>query len=118
VEHFENEIAQIEAYMTDQEVFLNPKITLTQISATLQIPIKDLSYIINNHFEVRFNDYINQYRINYFSKMLNDAYLNNYTIDSLIQKAGFSSKSSFHAAFKKIHHCTPSQYILNQKANC
>ena len=117
VENYENEIAQIENYMNDQEVFLNPKITLTQISATLQIPIKDLSYIINNHFDVRFNDYINQYRINYFSKMLNDEYLNNYTIDSLMQKAGFSSKSTFHAAFKKIHHCTPSQYISNQKAN-
>ena len=117
VENYENEIAQIETYMKEKEVFLNPKITLTQISATLQIPIKDLSYIINNHFDVRFNDYINQYRINYFSKMLNDDYLNNYTIDSLIQKAGFSSKSTFHAAFKKIHHCTPSQYISNQKAN-
>ena len=117
VENYENEIARIETYMKNQEVFLNPKITLTQISATLQIPIKDLSYIINNHFDVRFNDFINQYRIEYFSKMLNDDYLNNYTIDSLIQKAGFSSKSTFHAAFKKIHHCTPSQYISNQKAN-
>ena len=118
VENFENEIAQIEAYMKEQEVFLNPKITLTQVSAALQIPIRDLSYIINNHFDVRFNDYINQYRVNYFSKMLADDYLSNYTIDSLIQKAGFSSKSTFHAAFKKIHHCTPSQYISNQKANC
>jgi AraC-like DNA-binding protein len=102
--------------MKEQEVFLNPKITLTQISVALDIPIKDLSYIINSHFQFRFNDYINQYRINYFSEMLNEDYLKHYTINSLIQKAGFSSKSTFHAAFKKVHHCTPSQYISNKNA--
>ena len=117
IENFEIEIAQIENYMKDQQVFLDPNISLTQISASLSIPIKDLSYIINNHFEVRFNDYINQNRIDHFSKMLNEDYLNNYTIDALIKKSGFSSKSTFHAAFKKIHNCTPSQYIANNKVN-
>ena len=100
----------------DKEVFLDPKITLTQISVALSIPIKDLSYIINNHFEVHFNDFINQYRVDHFAKMLNEDYLNNYTIDALIKKAGFSSKSTFHAAFKKIHNCTPSQYLASKKA--
>ena len=116
VENYGKEIAQVETYMKEQEVFLNPKITLTQISVALDIPIKDLSYIINSHFQFRFNDYINQYRINYFSEMLNEDYLKHYTINSLIQKAGFSSKSTFHAAFKKVHHCTPSQYISNKNA--
>jgi AraC-like DNA-binding protein len=117
IENFEIEIAQIENYMKDQQVFLDPNISLTQISASLSIPIKALSYIINNHFQVRFNDYINQNRIDHFSKMLNEDYLNNYTIDALIKKSGFSSKSTFHAAFKKIHNCTPSQYIANNKVN-
>ncbi len=111
VENYEKEIAQIETYMKEQKVFLNPKITLTQISAGLEIPIKDLSYIINNHFQVRFNDYINQYRISYITLILDEGYLSNFTIDSLIKKAGFSSKSTFNAAFKKVHDCTPSQYI-------
>lgn len=117
IDNFETEIIQIENYMKVQEVFLDPKITLTHISAALSIPIKDLSYIINNHFDVHFNDYINRYRIDYFSKTMNEDFLNSYTIDALIKNAGFSSKSTFHTAFKKVHNCTPTQYIASKKAN-
>lgn len=116
VENFEKEIEQIENHLKTKKVFLDPKLSLAQISVTLDIPIKDLSYIINNHFGVRFNDFINRYRIDYFSKMLNEEYLEKYTIDSLITQAGFSSKSTFHAAFKKVYNCTPSQYLNKQNS--
>ena len=38
-------------------------------------------------------------------------YLNKFTVESLSKEAGFSSKSTFNVAFKKVNLCTPSEYI-------
>jgi AraC-like DNA-binding protein len=43
--------------------------------------------------------------------------LKNYTIQALALQAGFANKTSCMNAFKKIHQCTPSQYIANHKDN-
>jgi AraC-like DNA-binding protein len=39
--------------------------------------------------------------------------LNNYTLYALATQAGFSNKTSFVNAFKKVHNTTPSQFIAN-----
>jgi AraC-like DNA-binding protein len=39
--------------------------------------------------------------------------LNNYTLYALATQAGFSNKTSFVNAFKKLHNTTPSQFITN-----
>ena len=111
LENYEPEIIKLENYMRDSLVYLNPRISLTQIAASLSIPIKDLSFILNNHFKLRYNDYINKYRVEHFLKLVNESQLDNYTIDAIIQMSGFASKSTFHSAFRKIHHCTPSQFL-------
>lgn len=112
---YENEIKALESYMQSSSAFLNPEITLALVAVELKISTKELSYIINNYHKVRFTDFINKYRINYFTEMINDGKLDSYTIEALIKNAGFTSKSSFHSAFKKIHNCTPSQYISDRK---
>lgn len=115
IENFQDDIKKIEDYLDQNPVYLNPTLTLTQISASTSIPIKDLSFIINSHFKMRFNDFINKYRINYFLEMIDNDQLNDFTMDALMQKAGFSSKNTFLSAFKKIHQCTPSQFITRKK---
>lgn len=115
LQDYEAEINNIEVYMKSSQSFLNPKITLALLSVQINISTKELSYIINSYYNMRFTDFINQYRIAYFTQMLNDGKLGSYTIEALIKNSGFSSKSSFHSAFKKIYNCTPSQYISDQK---
>lgn len=117
LQDYETEIKKIEEYMNSSEAFLNPRITLALVSVAANISIKELSYIINSHYNMRFTDFINRYRIDYFTQMLKDGKLGAYTIEALIKNAGFTSKSSFHSAFKKIHNCTPSQYISAQKGD-
>lgn len=112
---YENEIKALEEYMQSSSAFLNPEITLALVAVELKISTKELSYIINNYHKVRFTDFINKYRIDYFTEMINEGKLDSYTIEALIKNAGFTSKSSFHSAFKKIHNCTPSQYISDRK---
>ncbi len=110
------EIERIETYMKSSHPYLIANITLALVAVELKISTRELSYIINNYYKLRFTDFINQYRIEYFTQMLNEGKLDSYTIEALIKNAGFSSKSSFHSAFKKIHNCTPSQYLSVKKA--
>jgi AraC-like DNA-binding protein len=117
LEDYEAEIKKLEEYIKSSGAFLNPKITLALVSVAVNISTKELSYIINSHYNMRFTDFINRYRIDYFTQMLNEGKLGAYTIEALIKNSGFSSKSSFHSAFKKIHNCTPSRYISAQKDN-
>ena len=112
---YENEIKALENYMQSSKAYLNPELTLALVAVEIKISTKELSYIINNYHKVRFTDFINKYRIDYFTQMLNEGKIDSYTIEALIKNAGFSSKSSFHSAFKKIHNCTPSQYISGNK---
>ena len=111
---YEQEIQQINQYFAVKKPYLDPNITITSLAVQLNIPIKDLSYIINNQYGCRFNEFINKFRIDEFILLVNEDHLRVFTIDALMQQSGFLSKSTFLSAFKKVHNCTPSQYISEQ----
>jgi AraC-like DNA-binding protein len=112
-EDYSKEIGHIKTYFLEQKPYLINNLNINQISVELGIPARELSFILNNHFGLRFNDFVNNHRITYVTERLNPDYLKNYTIETLSLEAGFTSKSTFNAAFKKVHNCTPSEYIAN-----
>ena len=64
-----------------------------------------------------FNDFVNSYRVASLIESMQQGGLKNYTIQALALQAGFANKTSCMNAFKKVHNCTPSQYIANKKDN-
>jgi AraC-like DNA-binding protein len=40
--------------------------------------------------------------------------LDRFTLSSISEEAGFSNKTTFLSAFKKVHNCTPTQFIQSQ----
>jgi AraC-like DNA-binding protein len=114
-EDYSKEISSIITYFKENEPYLNKGVNISQISVATGIPVKQLSFIMNNHFKQRFNDFINQHRIEYITKKINQGYLDHYTLQTLSSEAGFSSPTTFIAAFKKIELCSPSEYLINRK---
>lgn len=112
---YELEINRIETYIKSSRVYLDPSVSLAQVAVAIGISTRELSYIINNYYKFRFTDFINQYRIEYFTQMLDEGKLNAFTIEALIKASGFTSKSSFHSAFKKKYNCTPREYLSSKK---
>jgi AraC-like DNA-binding protein len=112
-EDYSKEIEHIRTYILEHKPYLKSSININQVSVELGIPARELSFILNNHFGLRFNDFVNNHRITYVTERLNPNYLKNYTIETLSLEAGFTSKSTFNAAFKKVHNCTPSEYLSN-----
>jgi AraC-like DNA-binding protein len=110
-ENYANEIKCLEKFFTIKKTFLQPNISISQVSVDTKIPIRDLSYIINNYYKKRFNDYLNEMRLTHFLSQIDANILDNLTIEAIAFDSGFSSKSSFYRAFNRFYSCTPSEYF-------
>jgi AraC-like DNA-binding protein len=115
IDDYSKEIEQVKKYFTENLPFLNKGVNISDVAVGTGIPAKELSFIINQYFNQRFNDYINQHRIEYITKKINQGYLDHYTLQTLSSEAGFTSPTTFIAAFKKIEHCSPSEYLIKIK---
>ncbi|MFK8005607.1 MAG: helix-turn-helix domain-containing protein [Saprospiraceae bacterium] len=100
--------------METEKPYLNPDLNLKLLSDTLKISSGYLSQIINKNEEKNFFEFINGYRVNAVIKKFNDPQLVHLSILGIAFEAGFKSKSTFNAAFKKITGVTPSVF---KKAN-
>ena len=112
---YSNEITIILDYFETKKPYLKKGLNISQLAVEINIPTRLISFIINQHFEMRFNEFINKYRVSYIKQKINESYLDSYTLNSLASEAGFSNLTTFIAAFKKIENCTPSEYLLRIK---
>jgi AraC-like DNA-binding protein len=108
---YDEEIYQLKKYFEENHPYLNNDLNINEVAVSLDIPAREVSFIINQHFNQRFTDFVNMYRIKYVNQKIKTGYLNKFTVESLSKEAGFSSKSTFNVAFKKVNQCTPSEYI-------
>lgn len=93
--------------MTDEKIYLEPNLTLNDLSRKLGVNSSILSYAINNGFGKNFNDFINEFRINEVKEKLKTS------DDSLLNVAfdcGFNSKATFNRAFKKFTGTSPKEF--------
>ncbi|MEW5677376.1 helix-turn-helix domain-containing protein [Flavobacterium enshiense] len=92
--------------------FTNNDISLAVLAGQFDTNTKYLSEIINKHYNVNFNTYINKLRINFIvEKLKSDPNFMNYKISYLAEVSGFSSHSSFATVFKSITGITPITFI-------
>ena len=107
-EHILNKLKKFE----NSKRFINKDISLAVLAGQLDSNTKYLSEIINSHYQVNFNTYINKLRINYIiEKLKNDPNFINYKISYLADNCGFSSHSSFATVFKSITGISPVKFI-------
>lgn len=108
-------IAKLNTLLEEEKLYTNPTIRLKDLSDKIAITPQHLSYLINNHLNCSFYDYINMLRVNEICRMIESGSLEKYTLLSIALDAGFNSKASFNRNFKKIKKVSPSTYIKNTK---
>jgi len=101
---------QLLDYMRTEKPYLEPRVTIGELAQRLEIPANELSRVINEQLGHNFFDFINGYRVEEFKNLLADPGNRHLTLLSLAHDAGFNSKSSFNAIFKKTTGLTPSEY--------
>ena len=108
---YEKEVKLILDFLEEKKPYLKKSLSINEVSIELDIPLKMLSFIINQHFKVNFNDFVNQYRIRTIVDRIKNGDLDTYTLTTLFEESGFSNKTTFLSAFKKVHHLTPKEFI-------
>lgn len=107
-------LEQLEKAMNEDKVFLNPKLSIYQLSNMLGISQKNLSVVINQHFKTNFRDFINTYRLKEVKSKLNDLDYNHMSILGIALECGFNSEASFYRIFKKNTGISPKEFIQRE----
>jgi len=76
-----------------------------------------ISKLINEEFEMNFNEFVNKYRVEEAKQLLLSEANNKYTMEYIAQQAGFGSVASFSRVFKELEGVTPGMYREKQNPN-
>ncbi|MFY0713018.1 helix-turn-helix domain-containing protein [Seonamhaeicola sp. NFXS20] len=113
-----NQISELKqnliSYFEQEAPFLDPQLNLSTVAKVLDLNTNKISYLINEAFNVNFNDFVNAYRLKHFKKIALNPKNSHLTILGLAYDSGFNSKSVFNTYFKKIENTTPRAWM---KAN-
>jgi len=101
--------ARLSQLMAQEQLYREPALTIGQLAKRSGYPEYLVSAVINRRFDGHFWDYINRQRIEAASRHLADAD-DARTILDIAYACGFTSKSTFNAAFKRQLGQTPSAY--------
>ncbi|RZL14468.1 MAG: helix-turn-helix domain-containing protein [Pedobacter sp.] len=97
--------------MAKEQLFKDKAISLHSLAKYLNFSTHKLSSLLNNHFQQKFMDFVNTHRINHIKEQIAiPGNLQYYTIETLANNAGFSSRSAFYNAFKKLVGISPVEY--------
>lgn len=107
---YNEDLLKLKKYMAEEKPYLDPYLTIQNVSAAIEIPVRDLSLLINHTLEQHFYDFVNSYRIENAMEILKDNTKSKVTILEILYDVGFNSKSSFNTAFKKHTGHTPTDY--------
>ena len=106
---------KIKSQIEKKELFTNPKLNLRTLALELGVKEKELSRLINECGKINFYQFVNEYRIEKFKQLIQSSKFDQFTLLGLATEAGFSSKSTFYAAFKRFEGMSPKQYEKSVK---
>ncbi|SHM34093.1 helix-turn-helix domain-containing protein [Chryseobacterium polytrichastri] len=104
------QILALKELMIKNEPYLNSSLTIQDLAEQLNMPVKDLSALINLYMNKHFFDFINEYRIEKAKEILKNPLQKELTILEILYQVGFNSKSSFSTSFKKHTGTTPTDF--------
>jgi AraC-like DNA-binding protein len=116
-EEVQSIVDKMRLYMEQQKPFLNQNYSIHDLSRDVEIPVYQLSPIINNYFQTNFNGWINKYRVNYFIQISEGDGKMGLTLDAIAKESGFTNRTTFTNAFKKEKGTTPGQFIKTRQTS-
>ena len=92
--------------------------SINDLSTEVNIPVYLLSSFINVEYQTNFNEWVNDFRIDYLSNLIQTSPKHlKFTLESLGNQVGFSSRSAFNSAIKRRTGKTPSEFFDLKKSN-
>lgn len=97
-------------WMEAEKPYLNSNLSLGDFTEEMHLPGHIISEVLNGLLKQNFYDYINNYRIEEFKRLVVLQANINETNLNLAFDAGFNSRTTFNTSFKKFTNQTPSEF--------
>ena len=101
----------IQSFLETERVHTNPNLTLDDLAKSLETTPRQISQVVNQGFDMNFNDYINKMRVDSIISLFKENKQQQFTLLSLALDCGFNSKTTFNRSFKKFTGKTPRDYL-------
>ncbi len=96
--------------MEVQKLYLKHNLNIEEFSKRIDLPIKDVSAVINKHYGTNFFEFMNKYRVEEAKRLLLDKNCADMTVLDILLQAGFNSKSAFHRFFNRLVGVSPTEF--------
>lgn len=110
----DNLMARLVDIMETQRLYLNPELKIDDVASALSVHRNAISACINAQKGCSFNQFINDYRVEYAKKLLCET--DEIKISHICHEAGFATESTFFRAFKASTGMTPKEWAANSSA--
>lgn len=104
-------IKKLDNIMKTEKPFKNPDLKIKDLAEMIDANAHSLSFLFNQFLDKSYYDYVNEYRVNEFKELVKNIDTSRYTITTMAEKCGFSSRASFFRHFKNLTGMTPSEYL-------
>jgi len=103
-------IQELISTMERDKLFLEPELNIGDIANRMHLHAHQLSKLINSRLGKNFFEFVNEFRVEEFKKLVADPRNKHISILGLAMDAGFNSKATFNRIFKNQTGLTPSEF--------
>lgn len=102
---------KLNSCMKEERLYMNKDLKISDLAQAVGCSSHALSFVFNQYLNQSYYDYMNAYRVEEFKLLATNPEYARYTLSTLAEKAGFSSRASFFRSFKKVTGITPNEYM-------
>lgn len=106
---------QLDTLIKSEKIYLQSNLTIKDLAIALDDNIHTISQLINRHYKMNFFDFINTHRIEEFISRASSPDYRHLSFLGLAFEVGFTNKTSFNRAFKKLKGVSPREYLKSVK---
>ena len=106
-------VKRMKEYLDRERVFTNADLKMKDLADVLHLSAPKLSQVFNLYLGQNYYDFINQYRLDEFKRLIAAGEYKRYTIAALSEQCGFK-RSNFFSTFRKVEGMTPAEYLKKQ----
>jgi AraC-like DNA-binding protein len=106
---------RIHRYFMEDKVYLNPNLKVDDVVSHLQIPARRVTQVLRSVKGQGFSDFVNRYRIDEATRIMDDNGADLHKIDVLAGRCGFNSRQNFRRVFEQVTGVNPSFYREKSK---
>lgn len=109
----ESAIEKVQQGMVIQKLYLKHNLNIEEFSKRIDLPVKEVSAVINKHYGTNFFEFMNTYRVEEAKRLLSDEKHADMTVLDVLLQSGFNSKSAFHRFFNRLVGVSPTEFRKN-----